>query len=277
MFARCIIRHSDLVTKEASYEYLQSEAERTLLEALNELEIAASHPLASKTDCNHIYMAFVPCVCIDPAKVEESIRSMVLRYGSLLWKLRVLQAELKMTLRFTPGGEKFPVRIFLTNESGYYLDISLYKEITDKQTGEIRFESVSSKPGPFHGRYLRTPYLTRDHLQLKRYTAQSHGTTYVYDFPEMFRQALMRIWKEYYNQVSSIGKKNRDVTQSMHKNKKLTNLQAAKLQNSKNELNNLMESKFFSCVELVIDSVSGELVEKNRIPGENDIGKNIET
>ena len=68
-FARCIIRHSDLITKEASYEYLQSEAERTLLEALNELEIAFSHPLASKTDCNHIYMCFVPCVCIDPAKV----------------------------------------------------------------------------------------------------------------------------------------------------------------------------------------------------------------
>ena len=69
-FARCIIRHSDLITKEASYEYLQSEAERTLLEALNELEIGFSHPLASKTDCNHIYMCFVPCVCIDPAKVN---------------------------------------------------------------------------------------------------------------------------------------------------------------------------------------------------------------
>lgn len=78
-FARCIIRHSDLITKEASYEYLQSEAERTLLEALNELECSFSHPLASKTDCNHIYMCFVPCVCIDPAKVEESVRSMVLR------------------------------------------------------------------------------------------------------------------------------------------------------------------------------------------------------
>ena len=79
LFARCIIRHSDLITKEASYEYLQSEAERTLLEALNELECAFSHPLANKTDCNHIYMCFVPCVCIDPAKVEESVRSMVLR------------------------------------------------------------------------------------------------------------------------------------------------------------------------------------------------------
>ena len=178
-----------------------------------------------------------------------------------------------MTLRFTPGGEKVPVRIFLTNESGYYLDISLYKEITDKQTGEVRFESVSSHPGPFHGRYLRTPYLTRDHLQMRRYTAQSHGTTYVYDFPEMFRQALMKIWKDYYTRVKTIGKKNSAVTQSMHRDKKLTNLQAAVLQNSKNELNNLLESKFFSCVELVIEADTGDLVEKNRIPGENTIGK----
>jgi len=59
----------------------------------------------------------------------------------------------------------------------------------------------------------------------------------------------------------------------MHKDKKLTNLQAAVLQNSKNELNNLLESKFFSCVELVIDADTGDLVEKNRIPGENTIGK----
>ena len=283
MFARCIIRHSDLITKEASYEYLQSEAERTLLEALNELEIASSHPLASKTDCNHIYMCFVPCVCIDPAKVEESVRSMVLRYGSRLWKLRVLQAELKMTLRFTPGGEKVPIRIFLTNESGYYLDISLYIEITDKQTGEIKFESYSNKHGPFHGRQLRTPYLTRDHLQLKRYTAQSNGTTYVYDFPEMFRQSLMKLWKQYYNRVSSCEKKvnaaafklNEASLDGVEGMRTPTVASGQKLNdNNKNELNNLMESKFFSCVELVIDQATGKLTEKNRIPGENDIGKN---
>lgn len=80
-FARSIIRHSDFVTKEASYEYLQNEAERTLLEAMDELEIAFSHPLASKTDCNHVFMCFVPTVCIEPSKLEESVRGMVLRYG----------------------------------------------------------------------------------------------------------------------------------------------------------------------------------------------------
>jgi hypothetical protein len=39
-----------------------------------------------------------------------------------------------------------------------------------------------------HGLAVSTPYMTKDHLQQKRFQAQSMGTTYVYDFPEMFRR-----------------------------------------------------------------------------------------
>ncbi len=73
----------------------------------------------------------------DP-QIEESVRSMVMRYGSRLWKLRVLQAELKINIRLTPTGNAVPIRLFLTNESGYYLDISLYKEVTDPTSGQVR-------------------------------------------------------------------------------------------------------------------------------------------
>ena len=48
--------------------------------------------------------------------------------------------------------------------------------------------------GILHGLLLNTPYVTKDHLQLKRFQAQNNGTTYVYDFPEMFKQALERVW-----------------------------------------------------------------------------------
>ncbi|UJR23581.1 hypothetical protein I4U23_026570 [Adineta vaga] len=197
-FARSIIRHSDFVTKEASYDYLQNEAERTLLEAMDELEIAFSHPLASKTDCNHVFMCFVPTVCIEPTKLEESVRSMVLRYGIRLWKLRILQAELKMTIRLTPDSERIPIRASLTYESGYYLDISLYREVKNQTTGQTIFQSYTiGKTGPLDGRALYDPYVTKDHLQYKRFTAQSNNTAYVYDFPEMFRQGLLLIWKQY--------------------------------------------------------------------------------
>uniref|UniRef100_A0A8B9RIV5 acetyl-CoA carboxylase n=1 Tax=Astyanax mexicanus TaxID=7994 RepID=A0A8B9RIV5_ASTMX len=186
-FVRAIIRHSDLVTKEASFEYLHNEAERLLLEAMDELEVAFNNTTV-RTDCNHIFLNFVPTVIMDPSKIEESVRSMVMRYGSRLWKLRVLQAELKINIRLTPTGKQIPIRLFLTNESGYYLDISLYKEVTDSRTGQIMFQAYGDKQGPLHGMLINTPYVTKDLLQSKRFQAQSLGTTYVYDLPEMFRQ-----------------------------------------------------------------------------------------
>ncbi|TRY55633.1 hypothetical protein DNTS_008834, partial [Danionella cerebrum] len=229
-FIRAIIRHSDLITKEASFEYLQNEGERLLLEAMDELEVAFSNTPA-RTDCNHIFLNFVPTVIMDPYKIEESVRSMVMRYGSRLWKLRVLQAELKINIRLTPTGDVIPIRLFLTNESGYYLDISLYKEVTDPSTGQIMFQSYGDKQGPLHGMLINTPYVTKDLLQAKRFQAQSLGTTYVYDFPEMFRQALFKLWGPGESYPKDV----------------------------------------LMCTELVLDS-QGNLVQMNRLPGDNEVG-----
>ncbi|XP_063000242.1 acetyl-CoA carboxylase 2 isoform X2 [Elgaria multicarinata webbii] len=192
-FVRAIVRHSDLITKEASFEYLQNEGERLLLEAMDELEVAFNNTTV-RTDCNHIFLNFVPTVVMDPSKIEESVRAMVMRYGSRLWKLRVLQAEVKINIRLTPTAQAVPIRLFLTDESGYYLDISLYKEVNDPSTGSIMFHSYGDKQGPLHGMLINTPYVTKDLLQAKRFQAQSLGTTYVYDFLEMFRQALFKLW-----------------------------------------------------------------------------------
>ncbi|XP_048093827.1 acetyl-CoA carboxylase 1 isoform X3 [Alosa alosa] len=237
-FVRAIIRHSDLVTKEASFEYLHNEAERLLLEAMDELEVAFNNTTV-RTDCNHIFLNFVPTVIMDPSKIEESVRSMVMRYGSRLWKLRVLQAELKINIRLTPTGKQIPIRLFLTNESGYYLDISLYKEVTDSRTGQIMFQAYGDKQGPLHGMLINTPYVTKDLLQSKRFQAQSLGTTYVYDFPEMFRQALRKLW------------------QGMDAYARLPKCP--------------LPSELLTFTELVLDP-QGQLVQMNRLPGGNEIG-----
>jgi len=62
---------------------------------------------------------------------------MVMRYGPRLWKLRVLQAELRMTIRPSPTSKTSNVRLSLANGSGYHLDICLYKEITDSKLGMV--------------------------------------------------------------------------------------------------------------------------------------------
>lgn len=56
---------------------------------------------------------------------------------------------------------------------------------------QIMFKSYTEKHGPLHGMLINTPYVTKDLLQAKRFQAQSLGTTYVYDFPEMFRQVCV--------------------------------------------------------------------------------------
>ena len=74
-FIRSIIRHSDLITKEASFEYLEKEGEKLLLEAMDELEVAFSHKLAKRTDCNHVFLNFVPTVIMNPSKVNIFYKS----------------------------------------------------------------------------------------------------------------------------------------------------------------------------------------------------------
>ncbi|XP_060534242.1 acetyl-CoA carboxylase isoform X2 [Cylas formicarius] len=240
-FIRSIIRHSDLITKEASFEYLQNEGERVLLEAMDELEVAFSHPLSKRTDCNHIFLSFMPTVIMDPAKIEEGVTNMILRYGARLWKLRVLQAELRMLIRPAPNAETTTIRLCIANDSGYYLDINMYTEVIDKETEEIRFQAYGTKQGPMHGLPISTPYLAKDYLQQKRFQAQSNGTTYVYDFPEMFRQMVDLHWNQYSQE---------HISETVLKPEKLMDL-----------------------MELVLDpETESRLVEQKRVPGENNVG-----
>ena len=63
--------------QEASFEYLQNEGERLLLEAMDELEVASSNTTV-RTDCNHIFLNFVPTVVMDPSKVRFSVSCFML-------------------------------------------------------------------------------------------------------------------------------------------------------------------------------------------------------
>ena len=142
--------------------------------------------------------------------------------------------------RVTGSESRIPIRLFLSNKNGYHLDMSMYKEVREERTGHVMFQAYGSKQGPLHNLLLNTPYITKDHLQLKRFKAQSNGTTYVYDFPEMFRQSLQKVWKDYRNAGGSI-----------------------------EEPETLM-----SCVELVLDD-RDQLCEMNRLHGENDVRYHI--
>lgn len=66
--------------------------------------------------------------------------------------------------------------MFLANENGYYLDISMYKETTDPNTSQVHFKSFGSKPGPLHGLLISTPYMTKVFITIT--LAQAFGPHY---------------------------------------------------------------------------------------------------
>lgn len=103
---------------------------------------------------------------------------------------------------------------------------------------QIKFVAYGQKQGPLHNLPISTPYVTKDFLQQKRFQAQSNGTTYVYDIPDMFRQMTERQWKEYSKARPSV-----DIR--------------------------IPENVLLECVELILDG--DNLEEVQRLPGENDV------
>lgn len=94
------------------------------------------------------------------------------------------------------------------------------------------------KQGPLHGLPISSAYVTKDFLQQKRFQAQSIGSTYAYDIPDMFRQMTERLWREHAKARPSI-----DIR--------------------------MPEKVLLQCVELVVNGDT--LDEIQRLPGENDV------
>jgi len=220
--------------------------ERLLLEALDELEVAFSHPLANRTDGNHIFLNFVPCISIDPVKIGGDIKAIVFKYATRLLKLQVKCAEIRCIIRTTPNATPAPHRLCL-EVSGVVLNINMYKEVTDPNTGVIKFQTInleSAEKGAWHGLPVSTPYMTKDHLEMKRSKAQASNTTYVYDFPELFRINVMSMWREHWRDHP---------VEPDHP--------------TEAELGNTVVA-----TELAIDPATGKLVRVKRFPGENTVG-----
>eukprot|EP00730_Choanoeca_flexa_P002935 TRINITY_DN11234_c0_g1_i1.p1 TRINITY_DN11234_c0_g1~~TRINITY_DN11234_c0_g1_i1.p1 ORF type:complete len:1256 (+),score=364.96 TRINITY_DN11234_c0_g1_i1:514-3768(+) len=241
LFARTIMRHPDLVHSRVSRKTMTDAGDRLLLEALDELEVVYNDPRYAGTDCNHVFINFVPVVVLDPEEWRADLEKMVMSHGERLWHLRVLEAEIRMNVKLEPNGREMAIRFTVSNLSGFNLKIHIYKEVMDLKTGNAYFRNYSSdKPGPWHGRSVQQPYPCKDRIQTKRYLAQKRtSTTYVYDYIDLFRQAILQRWRAY-----------------------ATAQPSAEIPSPEDA---------FSAVELVIDR-SGKLVEDRRAPGANDVG-----
>lgn len=74
--------------------------------------------------------------------------------------------------------------------------MQIYREALHPN-GKVIYISKHSKhgsPGPLHGKPISAPYGPLEGMQQKRLAARRHKTTYAYDFPTVFGNALREIW-----------------------------------------------------------------------------------
>jgi acetyl-CoA carboxylase/biotin carboxylase 1 len=237
-FTRTVVRPGRLRDDIPTVEYLISEADRLMNDILDALEIVGGN----HSDLNHIFINFSPVFLLNPAEVESALAGFLERFGRRAWRLRVTAAEIRIVCTDPVTNTPYPLRVFVNNTSGYVIQVDMYVERKSERGGEWVYHSVNSeKKGPMHLRPVSSPYPTKEWLQPKRYKAHIMGTQYVYDFPELFRQAIDNSWSKAVKIEPTLAKK-----------------QPAK-------------GKCIECSELVLDDADN-LAEVAREPGTNNHG-----
>ena len=227
-FTRGIVRTAEIGKDQSIEESLTNEAHKVMSDILDNLEIIDT----SNSDLNHIFLTFTSIFKLSFIEIQNAFGSFLERYGRRLLRSRVSTAEIRIIIQHPEAKIPIPIRAFISNVSGYAVRTELYTEMMNFKNEWI-LKSVK-EPGSMHSKPISTPYPVREVLQQKRFRAHSMGTTYIYDFPELFRQASLYQWKKH------------------TPNKEIPN-------------------KFFTVKELVEDE-NGELIVISNEYGHNDIG-----
>lgn len=188
-FIRALVRPGRLSGSLSVSDYLVSETDRLMGSILDALEVVSARH--RNTDTNHIALNFIYNLTVTYEEVLQAIAGFLDRHGKRLWRLHVTGAEIRIVLEDAEGNVT-PIRCVIDNVSGFVINFHGYQEITTEK-GTTILKSIGEK-GPLHLQPVHYPFPTKESLQPKRYQAHLVGTTYVYDFPDLFQKSLHNLW-----------------------------------------------------------------------------------
>ncbi|EFA78999.1 acetyl-CoA carboxylase [Heterostelium album PN500] len=197
-FVRSVIRFSDLSSngnETKMVDILLSQVEALLSESIEALEMTMANRKYARAQNHSIFLNIMPEVMFDERMIGYVVQEIGDRLGKKLWKLRVGQVEVKGRLR--KDNQLIPVRFFVQNPTGYAFQVQCYYEQMNAVGQQVFAVVPGSARGIWEGLPVDTPYPVMDAVQRNRFKAQRLDTTYVYDFPDLFTEALQSIWMEY--------------------------------------------------------------------------------
>eukprot|EP01064_Diplonema_japonicum_P032971 TRINITY_DN6371_c0_g3_i1.p1 TRINITY_DN6371_c0_g3~~TRINITY_DN6371_c0_g3_i1.p1 ORF type:complete len:2233 (+),score=716.26 TRINITY_DN6371_c0_g3_i1:57-6755(+) len=134
-FVRTLVLPSDInsPSADAMSELTMYDAERVVANCINALEIATSDKSLEQTTANHIFIAFEG-LKTEYNKVESVVNQISTVHASPLFRLGIVEVEIKLFC-LLPGSDK-PVlmRLFISNPTTHALSMESYIEVDDAQT-----------------------------------------------------------------------------------------------------------------------------------------------
>lgn len=164
IFVRAMVKHrvlepSDVVAAAAStstrarsgslntpvFEVLVSEVENILSKSLEAIDVAASDNKLKAAHGHHVFLNIIPPVVANQQHIESVVLQVGSRHGSKLWRLKVRRLEVLVNLMPSPNAPAVPIRFFISNPSGHFYRVHIYKQNTEGR-GRVIYRAL---PGSF--------------------------------------------------------------------------------------------------------------------------------
>jgi len=161
-----------------------------------------------KADWSHLYLGVLSTLPLhepqDESLVAAALRAaaaaVTVRHGTALRRVAVAQWEVRLPLPDGKGAWRVVVSAPTGHEAGEDC-VEVYREQSgaddnDTNDGVVVYRARIPEPleASLHNHPVTAPYPPLEPLQLKRLAARRHKTTYCYDFPAVFENALRQMW-----------------------------------------------------------------------------------
>lgn len=175
---------------------LEEQVKTNLLTSFDFLERAMLHPkLEGKHPSSHVFMHIVPPISGTTERdikhlellLTTAVQKCIAERGSKLLALRVSQIQIKIWLATTPP---MPLKLEASKTMGW--DTRIFQETLDCTGYPASWKNVETQEVLSDQDMLKPPVETQ--RQAKRRIARAAGSTYIYDFPVLFRIALSKLW-----------------------------------------------------------------------------------
>lgn len=163
IFARAVVKHRVMDTDTTPttgmprvrsnslnapvFEVLVAEVERLVAKSLEAIDVAqGSDSRLKAAHGHHVFMNVLPPFVASEQSIESVVLLMGSRHGSKMWRLKVRRVEVLIQIKKTPTSPPIPVRFFVSNPSGHFFRVHIYRQSVETG-GRVVYRALPASLG----------------------------------------------------------------------------------------------------------------------------------